>query len=56
MAQHRPGHPPGSGYRLEEDGSDEPVPKGQKVILADDEEWPLLELREITFAVAQAAS
>jgi len=28
---------------------EEAVPKGQKVILADDEEWPLLELRDITF-------
>jgi len=53
---------PDSAIRLgratawEEDGSDEAVPKGQKVLLADDEEWPLLELRDITFAVAKAAS
>lgn len=53
---------PDSAIRLgratawEEDGSEGAVPKGQKVLLADDEEWPLLELREITFAVAQAAS
>jgi type VI secretion system protein ImpE len=46
----------GRATAWEEDGSDDAVPKGQKVILADDEEWPLLELREITFAVAQAAS
>ena len=40
----------------EEDGSENAVPKGQKLLLANDEEWPLLELRDITFAVAQAAS
>ncbi len=51
---------PDSAIRLgratawEEDGNEEAVPKGQKVLLAE-EEWPLLELRDITFAVAQAA-
>ena len=40
----------------EEEGSENAVPKGQKLLLANDEEWPLLELRDITFAVAQAAS
>jgi len=46
----------GRATAWEEDGSAEAVPKGQKVLLADDEEWPLLELREIEFVVAQAAS
>ena len=46
----------GRATAWEEDGSDESVPTGQKVLLASDEEWPLLELRDITFAVAQAAS
>jgi type VI secretion system protein ImpE len=46
----------GRATAWEEDGSDEAVPKGQKLVLADDVEWPLLELRDITFAVAQAAS
>jgi type VI secretion system protein ImpE len=40
----------------EDDGSGELFPKGQKVLLADDEEWPLLELRTVEFVVAQAAS
>jgi type VI secretion system protein ImpE len=46
----------GRATAWEEDGSEEAVPKGQKVLLADEEEWPILELRDITFAVAQAAS
>jgi type VI secretion system protein ImpE len=46
----------GRATAWEEDGSEEAVPKGQKLLLSDDEEWPLLELRDITFAVAQAAS
>jgi type VI secretion system protein ImpE len=46
----------GRATAWEEGGNEEAVPKGQKLILANDEEWPLLELREITFAVAQAAS
>lgn len=46
----------GRATAWEEDVGGETVPKGQKVILADGEEWPLLELRDITFAVAQAAS
>lgn len=46
----------GRATAWEQDGSEEAVPKGQKVILADDEEWPLLELRDITFVIAQAAS
>jgi type VI secretion system protein ImpE len=46
----------GRATAWEEDGSEEAVPKGQKVLLADEEEWPLLELRDIEFVVAQAAS
>src|SRR6266851_9764487 len=46
----------GRATAWEDDGSGEPFPKGQKVLLADDEEWPLLELRTIEFVVAQAAS
>ena len=35
----------------------EPVPVGQKILLADDEEeWPILELRNIQIAIAQTAS
>jgi type VI secretion system protein ImpE len=37
-----------------EDG--EAVPVGQKILLADDEEWPILELRNIQIAIAQTAS
>ena len=46
----------GRATAWEEDGSGEPCPRGQKVLLADDEEWPLLELRTLEFVVAQAAS
>jgi type VI secretion system protein ImpE len=46
----------GRATAWEDDGSGEAFPMGQKVLLADDEEWPLLELRTIEFAVAQAAS
>lgn len=46
----------GRATAWEEDGSEEAVPKGQKVLLADEDEWPLLELRDIQFVVAQAAS
>src|SRR6266581_1049543 len=46
----------GRATAWEEEGSEEAVPKGQKVLLADEEEWPLLELRDIEFVVAQAAS
>lgn len=46
----------GRATAWEDDGSGEPFPKGQKVLLADDEEWPLLEVRAIEFVVAQAAS
>jgi type VI secretion system protein ImpE len=35
--------------------NEEPFPRGQKVLLADDEEWPLLELRDVQFVMAQAA-
>lgn len=46
----------GRATAWEDDGSSEPFPRGQKVLLADDEEWPILELRTLEFAVAQAAS
>src|SRR6266704_2657726 len=46
----------GRATAWEEEGSEEAVPKGQKLLLADDKEWPLLELRDIEFVVAQAAS
>lgn len=46
----------GRATAWEDDGNGEPFPKGQKMLLADDEEWPLLELRTIEFVVAQAAS
>lgn len=46
----------GRATAWEDDGSGEPFPRGQKVFLADDEEWPLLELRSVEFVVAQAAS
>ena len=34
----------------------EVLPHGQKILLADDEEWPLLELRTVQITTAQAAS
>ncbi len=40
----------------EETSEGEQVPAGQKILLADDEEWPLLELRSIHIAIAQMAS
>jgi len=46
----------GRATSWEEDASGEVLPRGQKLILADDEEWPLLELREVEFVVAKAAS
>ena len=46
----------GRATAWEDDGSGEVFPRGQKVLLADDEEWPLLELRDIEFEIAQAAS
>ena len=46
----------GRATAWEDDGSGEPFPRGQKVLLADEEEWPLLELRTVEFVVAQAAS
>ena len=46
----------GRATAWEDDGSGEVFPRGQKVLLADDEECPLLELRDIEFVVAQAAS
>jgi type VI secretion system protein ImpE len=46
----------GRATAWEEDGNEEVVPRGQKVLLADEEEWPLLEMRDIKFVVALAAS
>ncbi|HEY6945449.1 MAG TPA: type VI secretion system accessory protein TagJ [Candidatus Acidoferrum sp.] len=46
----------GRATAWEDDGGGEPFPKGQKVLLADDEEWPILELRDVEFVVAKAAS
>lgn len=40
----------------EETDEGEVVPLGQKILLADEEEWPILELRSIQIAIAQSAS
>ena len=40
----------------ENSNADQALPKGQKLLVTDDEEWPLLELRDIEFQIAQAAS
>src|SRR5580698_4546011 len=40
----------------EESEDGESIPVGQKILLADDEEWPILELRNIQIAIAQTAS
>jgi type VI secretion system protein ImpE len=40
----------------EETDEGETVPVGQKMLLADDEEWPILELRNVQIAIAQTAS
>jgi type VI secretion system protein ImpE len=40
----------------EETPNGEVVPVGQKILFADDEEWPILELRSIQISVAQTAS
>ena len=41
-------------WQENEDG--DTIPQGQKTLLADDEEWPILELRNIQIAIAQSAS
>lgn len=46
----------GRATAWEPEGNEEALPKGQKVFIADDEEWPLLEIRDIELVVAQAAS
>jgi type VI secretion system protein ImpE len=46
----------GRATAWEAEGSEEALPKGQKMLLADEEDWPLLELRDIKFVMAQAAS
>lgn len=40
----------------EETPEGETIPIGQKMLLADDEEWPILEIRNLQIAMAQAAS
>ena len=45
----------GRATTWEDDGGGQPLPRGQKMLLADDEEWPLLELRDVELVVAQAA-
>lgn len=40
----------------EETEEGEAIPQGQKILLADEEEWPILELRSIQIAIAQSAS
>lgn len=40
----------------EEDDAGLVLPVGQKILLADDEEWPLLELRSVQIATVQTAS
>ena len=40
----------------EESADSELLPIGQKILFADDEEWPILELRNVQFALAQTAS
>ena len=39
-----------------EENNGQVLPVGQKILLADDEEWPVLELRNIQIAIAQTAS
>jgi type VI secretion system protein ImpE len=40
----------------EETPGGETIPVGQKMLLADDEEWPILEVRSVQIAKAQSAS
>lgn len=40
----------------EETPEGETIPVGQKILLADEEEWPILEVRNLQIAMAQAAS
>lgn len=40
----------------EETADGQTIPVGQKMLLADDEEWPILEIRSIQIALAQTAS
>lgn len=40
----------------EETDEGEAIPVGQKILLSDDEEWPILELRNVQIAIAQTAS
>jgi type VI secretion system protein ImpE len=40
----------------EETTAGETIPVGQKMLLADDEEWPLLEVRNVQIAMVQTAS
>ena len=45
----------GRATRWEETPDGEIVPVGQKILFADEEEWPVLELRCVTIATAQTA-
>lgn len=40
----------------EETADGQTIPVGQKMLLADDEEWPILEIRSLQIALAQTAS
>src|SRR5690348_5470339 len=40
----------------EEDNEGLVLPVGQKILLADDEDWPVLELRNVQIAILQTAS
>ena len=40
----------------EETADGETIPVGQKILLADEEEWPILEIRSLHIALAQTAS
>lgn len=40
----------------EETSEGETIPVGQKILVADDEEWPILEVRNVEIAIAEAAS
>jgi type VI secretion system protein ImpE len=46
----------GRATRWEQSDAEEWLPKGQKLFLADDQEWPILELRNVEFQTAKAAS
>ena len=56
-AQHSdPGVRLGRATLWEENIEGQTLPVGQKILLADDEEWPILELRKVEIAIVQTAS